>query len=410
MQPVDFTTLVAVCSELRSHYLPARCEQVVQRDRYTLCMALRTLNQRGWLTLSWHPQAARLHIGSSPPKGPETFTFSQQLKHQLNGLVLTQLNFISPWERAINLQFAARPGEAAQYHLYVEVMGKYSNVLLTHADQTVITAAHQVSEQQSSLRPISTGDRYVHPPALSGPVPNPQESYSDWKDRLSLIPGKLRKMMIQTYSGLSSALLRQLISAAQLDPEQNTDSLSETDWKRLFEQWQLWLTRLEHEDFEPGWCKTGYTVLGWGLQTPAQSTQQLLDTYYQQQLDQQTFSQLHHQLSQRLKTVMGKLRQKVADFEQRLTQSDQADIYRQQADLLMAHPHAWKPGLKTIELTDFDTGEPVKIPLNPEKTGIQNAQRLYKRHQKQKRARKAILPLLTAVNSELSYLEQIESA
>ncbi|MEO0758179.1 MAG: NFACT RNA binding domain-containing protein [Cyanobacteria bacterium J06648_16] len=410
MQPVDFTTLVAVCSELRSHYLPARCEQVVQRDRYTLCMALRTLNQRGWLTLSWHPQAARLHIGSSPPKGPETFTFSQQLKHQLNGLVLTQLNFISPWERAINLQFAARPGEAAQYHLYVEVMGKYSNVLLTHADQTVITAAHQVSEQQSSLRPISTGDRYVHPPALSGPVPNPQESYSDWKDRLSLIPGKLRKMMIQTYSGLSSALLRQLITAAQLDPEQNTDSLSETNWKRLFEQWQLWLTRLENEDFEPGWCKTGYTVLGWGLQTPAQSTQQLLDTYYQQQLDQQAFSQLHHQLSQKLKTVMGKLRQKVADFEQRLTQSDQADTYRQQADLLMAHPHAWKPGLKTIELTDFDTGEPVKIPLNPEKTGIQNAQRLYKRHQKQKRARKAILPLLTAVNSELSYLEQIESA
>ncbi|MEO0540076.1 MAG: NFACT RNA binding domain-containing protein [Cyanobacteria bacterium P01_A01_bin.105] len=410
MQPVDFTTLMAVCSELRSHYLPARCEQVVQRDRYTLCMALRTLQGRHWLTLSWHPQAARLHIGAAPPKAPDTFTFSQQLKHQLNGLALTQLNVLAPWERALDLQFAARPGEAPQHHLYLEIMGKYSNLLLTHADQTIITAAHQVSESQSSLRPIRTGDRYAHPPALSGPLPKLEEPYDAWQDRISLIPGKLRKMMIQSYSGLSSALVRQLCAAANLDAETATDTLSKADWQRLFEQWQTWLTRLQTEDFEPGWLAQGYTVLRWGQQQPADSTQQLLQTYYQQQLDQQTFSRLHHQLSQKLKTVLGKLGQKARDFQQRLALSDQADTYRQQADLLMAYPHAWQPGLTQLELTDFETGDPVKIPLVPDKTGIQNAQRLYKKHQKQKRAREAILPLLATVNEELKYLEQVEAA
>ncbi|MEO1592822.1 MAG: NFACT RNA binding domain-containing protein [Cyanobacteria bacterium J06632_22] len=410
MQPVDFTTLVAVCSELRSHYLPARCEQVVQRDRYTICMALRTLQGRHWLTLSWHPQAARLHIGSAPPKGPDTFTFSQQLKHQLNGLALTQINLLSPWERALDLQFAPRPGEAAQHHLYIEIMGKYSNLLLTHADQTIITAAHQVSESQSSLRPIRTGDRYEHPPALTGPVPNLKESYATWHDRISLIPGKLRKMMIQSYSGLSSALVRQLCTAVSLEAETHTDRLSDDDWTNLFEQWQIWLTRLQSEDFEPGWCEQGYTVLGWGVSTPTTDTQTLLDQYYQQQLDQQVFKQLHHQLSQKLKTLLRKLRHKANDFEQRLRQSDQADTYRQQADLLMAHPHAWTPGLTQLNLSDFETGAPVTIPLDPDKTGIQNAQRLYKRHQKQKRARDAILPLLATVNEELDYLEQVDAA
>ncbi len=410
MQPVDFTTLSAVCYELRSRYLPARCEQVVQRDLTTVCMALRTLSGRSWLTLSWHPQAARLHIGAAPPKGPDTFTFSQQLKHQLNGLALTQLNVLSPWERALDLQFAPRPGEAAQHHLYIEIMGKYSNLFLTHADQTIITAAHQVSESQSSLRPIRTGDRYEHPPGLSGPVPHIEETYTAWQERISLIPGKLRKMMIQSYSGLSSALVRQLCAAANLDAEANTDSLRPDDWQRLYQQWQTWLIRLQKQHFEPGWSEKGYTVLGWGSVEPAADAQTLLERYYQQQLNQQTFSQLHHQLSQKLKTMLRKLHQKADDFQQRLTLSDQADTYRQQADLLMAHPHAWKPGLTQVELTDFDSGAPVTIPLDPDKTGIQNAQRLYKRHQKQKRARNAILPLLTAVTEEIQYLEQVDAA
>ena len=113
MQPVDYTTLTAACSEIRERWLPARIEQVYQRDRYTIALALRTLNQRGWLDICWHPQAARLCIGSPPPRTPDTFTFSQQLLHQLSGLALVASNPIAPWERVVDLQFARRPGEPA---------------------------------------------------------------------------------------------------------------------------------------------------------------------------------------------------------------------------------------------------------------------------------------------------------
>ena len=49
MQTVDFTTLVAICSDIRYRWLPSRLEKVYQRDRYTITLALRTLNGRGWL-------------------------------------------------------------------------------------------------------------------------------------------------------------------------------------------------------------------------------------------------------------------------------------------------------------------------------------------------------------------------
>ncbi|MEL6157910.1 MAG: NFACT RNA binding domain-containing protein [Cyanobacteria bacterium J06554_11] len=419
MQPVDFTTLVAVSSDLQTHWLPARCEQFYQRDRFTLFIALRTLDSRGWLAISWHPQAARIHMASPPPKQPDTFTFSQQLKHQLAGLALTDISLLSPWERVLDLQFARRPEEPALWHLYVEIMGKYSNVVLTPANHQIVTAAHQVSEQQSSVRPIQTGQPYVHPPAIRGKLPSSTEPFTDWRDRISLIPGELKKMMIKAYSGLSSAVATQLLTAAGLTLDHTTGMLDSHDWQALFQVWKGWLRCLEERDFSPAFLphQNGYTVLNTLVTQhasvhpqPAGSIQTLLDSYYQYQFNQEEFRRLHHQLSQTLKNRLAKLRQKAATFTQRLQQSDQAEDYRQRADLLMAHLTQWKAGMTQIELTDFETGKPVVIKLNPEKTAVQNAQILYKQHQKLKRARGAVMPLLEDVNIEIRYLEQVEDS
>ena len=403
---------------MRTRWLPARCEQFYQRDRYTLFIALRTLEQRGWLAVSWHPQAARIHIAAPPPKAPDTFTFSQQLKHQLGGLALTQIVLLSPWERVLDLQFARRPDEPALWHLYVEIMGKYSNVILTDADGQIVTAAHQVSEQQSSVRPIQTGRSYVHPPAIRGKLPTLSESFEDWQDRIALIPGPLKKMMVKAYSGISSSLATQLIWAAGLTIEgTTTEDLEPRDWQRLFQTWRGWLTRLEDERFFPALIRQGgYTVLnelvanGSVAAKPVSDLQALIGDYYLYQFNQEEFRRLHHQLSQTLKSRLAKLRQKSDTFTQRLTQSDQAESFRKKADLLMANLHQWQIGMSAIELNDFETGEPVRLPLNPEKNAVQNAQAFYKQHQKLKRAKQAVVPLLNAVRAEIQYLEQVEDS
>lgn len=416
MQPVDFTTLMAACCELRSDWLPARLEQVYQRDRHTVALALRTINRRGWLDISWHPQGARLCIGSPPPRTPDTFTFSQQLRHQLGSLALVAIAQVAPWERVIDLQFARRPGEPALWHLYVEIMSKYSNVILTTQDNLIVTCAHQVSAQQSSVRPIQTGQPYELPPSLTDAVPSLSEPIERWQQRISLVPGQLRRNLLKNYRGLSSALVMSAIAAAGLDPDRSTLNLSPEDWQKLYNCWQQWLQALEKSNFQPSFTPQGYTVIDWNSQQSlngggaVESVQKLLNTYYTAELNQQVFAQLSHQLKQKLSSLLAKLRLKANTFKERLQQSARADADKLQADLLMANLHEWQPGMKTITLPDFETGEPATIPLDPEKNAVQNAQALYKRHQKLKRARIAVEPLLAAVQEEIDYLEQVEAA
>jgi predicted ribosome quality control (RQC) complex YloA/Tae2 family protein len=414
MQQVDFTTLTATVRELQPDWVPARVETVYQFDRYTLALGLRTLDKRGWIAISWHPQAARIVLTDPPPRIPDTFTLSQQLRSVLGGLALIEMEIILPWERLVRLAFAKRPGAEALYYLYVEPIGKYSNLTLTDADNLIITTAHQVSNKQSSVRTIETGRPYEVPPSLTDPMPSLEESIDRWIDRLSLIPDKLNQRLVRSYRGLSTILMNELISAAALDPLQTTDTLSPSDWEKLFQQWQIWLrtlTQVNGYRFNPHLTSNGYSVMGWGeFGTPVATVNQAIDTYYTKILSQEAFSQLKHQLTQKLGTILAKLCLKANTFKTKLQESTGADEYRTNADLLMAYLHEWEPGMKAIVLNDFETGEPVKIKLEPEKNAIQNAQFLYKRHQKLKRAKLAVEPLLADVQAEIDYLEQVEES
>jgi predicted ribosome quality control (RQC) complex YloA/Tae2 family protein len=413
MQQVDFTTLTATVRELQPDWVPARVEQVYQRDRFTLSLGLRTLHQRGWITISWHPQAARIVLADPPPRTPDTFTLSQQLRSVLGGLAMTEMTMGSPWERMVYLKFARRPGEEPLYYLYIEAIGKYSNLTLTDADNLIITTAHQVSNKQSSVRTIETGRPYEFPPSQTDPSPNLAEPIDRWIERISLIPDRLNRRLVKSYRGLSTVLMNGLIATAGLDPHQTTDTLSPLDWEKLFESWQIWLKTLDRVDgyqFQPTLTSNGYSVMGWESVTPVETVNQLLNTYYTQILDREEFDRLKHQLTQKLIAILAKLRVKANTFNTRLQESTGADEYRAHADLLMAHLHEWAPGMKSIVLNDFETEKPIAIRLEPEKNAIQNAQFLYKRHQKLKRARLAVLPLLQEVQAEIDYLEQVEAS
>ena len=407
MQSVDFTTLNAICHSLDGDYTPARLEQVYQIDRFTISLCLRTIERKRWLTISWHPQGARLCIGDPPPRGKDTFTFSEQLRHLINGYALTGVKMVGNWERVVDFQFAKRPDDEILHHLYVEIMGKYSNVILTTAQKQIITVAKQITADKSSVRTVETSQNYQLPPSLAGHTPKLEESLPLWQEKVNLIPGRIDKQLVKAYQGVSPAIARQLLEIADIPNTISNQDLSENNWQKLYESWQFWLQCIDHHNYQPHLRGKGYSVIS--KESSSANIHELINDYYNQKVYQEKFTQLKQQLQQKIKNILGKLQGKANKYQARLKESDNCEIYSQRADLLMAYMHQWKVGMKQIELEDFKTGKPTTITLEPDKNIIQNAQKLYKKHQKLKRAKSIVEPLLREVEPEIAYLQQIKT-
>jgi hypothetical protein len=84
-------------------------------------------------------------------------------------------------------------------------------------------------------------------------------------------------------------------------------NFGDSEWEKDFKVGRPTVERSNRSlRFQPGWTEQGYTVMGWGAVQSAKNVQTLLNDYYTAELNQQDFSQLHHQLSQKLGNVLGK--------------------------------------------------------------------------------------------------------
>jgi len=78
------------------------------------------------------------------------------------------------------------------------------------------------------------------------------------------------------------------------------------------------------------------------------------------------------------------------------------------ADALMAYVYNYKPGARELETQDFNTGETVMIPVDPEKGPVGTAEAMYKKTRKLRRTADAVEPLIAQNAQEIEYLQQVE--
>lgn len=66
-----------------------------------------------------------------------------------------------------------------------------------------------------------------------------------------------------------------------------------------------------------------------------------------------------------------------------------------------------EPNAAELEAEDWDTGERVVLALDPHSTPMEQAEQLYKRARKLRRAVDAVQPLLLSAQQEVNYLETV---
>jgi len=374
LQVMDLTSLRAVLADLRAQIIPSRFEKAQQPNQQSLQLGFRTLKGMVWLELSWQADAARLVQIPPPSRIGSGSTLAQQVQHGLRQLALVDLEQRN-FERVVLFHFAPRPGEVSVRTLVLELMGRHSNVLLLDDQKRITAIARQVRQHQSRVRPLSTGDPYIPPPALQSLPPSCEEPFEQWRRRLTLVPVDLGKALRDTYQGISPALTKQLINFSSkhqapipLSASTPVEEISDKQWQLLHTRWRRWLNQLSCDDFilqldEAG----GYRV--WNDPADSSSNSESLSLrlglYYRKHLNERQLLKESQDLQQLLEQSRQREQAQRLEQVQRLKATGGADDLQRQADAILCQ-------------------------ADPDRGSIEQAQKLY---QRAKRLRRSI-PLI----------------
>ncbi|MBW3041493.1 NFACT family protein [Prochlorococcus marinus] len=388
IQIMDLTTLKAVVFELKKDIVPSRFEKAQQIDSNTVQLGFRTLESLKWLEISWMADSPRIVEIHPPKKHGENSTLAKQLKHLLTNLALVEIEQTG-FERVIKFKFSSRPGKEIEKELIVELMGRYSNILLLDKARKVITLGKQVKESQSRLRPIGTGDIYTSPPPLKGLVPDFSESFNSWKNNICLVPSTFKNSIKNTYQGISPTLTLQIAGKTYNEAmsiiNQPVTNIQLKIWEKIYKRWREWLLDIENNNYTISFQgPTDFVV--WGNLKPEVKCKNIgliLSTYYSNKI-----------LEKKLTSIWKKL-------EQDLKNSKNDEIRKLRIQELLIkniseYINMQKKAQKLLSLK------------SPTKKQIIEAQNLFKEAKRKKRSRESILNRIKFHKKRISDIEYCE--
>lgn len=348
--------------------LPAACLGWVFPDEGTAALLLAGL---GNLVLRYRPPNPIITLETSSLEGDPRTPFQRLLAARCKGrlLQLAQVKL----DRVIHLQFEGERGfvETAPSRLIFELTGRNANLVLCDPEGKILGLDREVRAEVNRFRVLRPGLAYLPPPPYQKLDPR------------RLPPGGLSPLMGEKLStgvnrhldGLGKELTRELARRAGLTPETVIEAHH--------------LPRLEE-------------ALASLVTQPSQRTElsQDLRKTWEEEEAEALRKPLREALEKRRRTLIARLN----DYHQALERLDEATLFRNQADLLLAYQHLVPREATRVSLTNFDE-TPLEITLERTLSPAQNAERLYQRAKRLEANAERALELQDRTNQELTVLD-----
>ena len=196
----DGIMMSRVVEQLSKKMNRGRINKIYQISQYELLIHIRSQSQNKKLLISIHPMYARVqltHLSYPTPQTPNALTML--LRKHLEGAYLESIEQIQ-LDRIIDMTFVGTNElkDIVKFHVYIEIMGKHSNVIITYDNQKIIDCLKRISPAMNSQRILQPGAIYQFPPMID--KINPFENEYQKNDNLTKI-----------YQGFSPELSREVL-------------------------------------------------------------------------------------------------------------------------------------------------------------------------------------------------------
>ncbi len=358
-----------------------------------------------------------------------------------------------------------------RYRLIIEVMGRISNIIFCDEQQRILGALKHVGAEINRYRIIAPNVSYVPPPpqhrtiaGLSLPrldpasvtavalqqaasneltafaqVPTTVPAKSSRKARQAEIP-LLWQLLTKHLLGFSQLIAREAVyrTTGSIDspPGQEAAVWEELAWnvRELAALLDTYAWRPQLIERAPsaeasqatGIASTSPALLAFAPYVleqyaessdvrarPMPSINAAIDAYYAGAEWRDAMEGVRAPLRRALQTQLERCNRKAAALHKELALSEEASAYRLWGDLLLAHQHEIEQGQSSVELQNYFAGDEnanmVTVPLDPRFDAVGNANRLFHKYHKLRRALELIPAQVEQNAAELATVEQLLS-
>lgn len=410
--PMDGFTLSFLQNELRDTLLGGRVDKVTQPERDALVLLIRSgANYR--LLLSANANQARAQLtGHSYENPSEPPMFCMLMRKHLLGSRITEVRQLSG-DRILTISFDCRDemGDPVQKTLYLEIMGRHSNLTLVNQDNIIIDAIRHVNSDMSRVRTVLPGGRYQLPPQPDKLTPDTLCACA-LRERLAPLGCSISKGLMETVAGMAKVCAKEVCAQAGLSAD---TPISELELSVIAPKLAAVLsgrapnpvTLYDEAGMALDFFPFPYLSYAAKLQKPMPSLCAAMDAYYLGRDLRIRMQQRSAGLQKHVKSALERTEKKKAIMLDTLRQSDQTEQNRVYGDLLTANLHRIGKGAQTVTVQNYyDPACPeVTIPLSARLTPAQNAQAYYKKYRKAKVAEQYAREQLGGIERDLMLLE-----
>ena len=422
---LDGLVIHSLVDELSTKLVGGKVDKVHQPEDDEIVLYIRNNKENYKLVLSCSSSNPRVYIANdykkeNPKKAPMLCMLFRKYIQSGNIVGISQVGF----ERIIKISVNSLDElkEKSTKDIYIEIMGRHSNIILTHSlDNKIIDSAKRIPTSISRVRQILSGITYELPPAQSKLNPLHNISNSDFIDSLKSYEGPIFKGIYSKFLGISPIISKEICYRANVNEKTAISDLSNSELNSLYNEFNNLFKDIRNNNYSP--CivvnekvdrVVDFSCISLNLYNEFKfiikdSMSTILEDYYKTKDIKDRIHQRASDLKKSISIKLERLYHKQEKQEEELKEAENADIYKVKGELLTAYIYMIQKGMESIEVQNFydPNYENISISLKKNLTPSENSQRYFKKYNKLKTAKKEITSQMSINKEEIDYLENI---
>lgn len=422
---LDGLVIHSIVDELHKKLLGGKIDKVYQPENDEIVLHIRNNKENFKLVLSCSASNPRVYLASdykkeNPINAPMFCMLFRKYIQGGNIVNVSQVDF----ERIIKISVESfdELKEKTTKDIIIEIMGRHSNIILTHSSNNkIIDSAKRIPPSVSRVRQILPGQTYVLPPKQDKLNPITDISLNSFVDTLSSFDSPIFKAIYSKFLGISPVIAKEICFRANIDENLLVSEISSDDISKIYREFHNLFKYIKDNVYNP--CMVIDTSIDKVLDFSCinlslfsnlsiindDSISKILENYYETKDIKDRIHQRSSDLRKSISIKLDRLYNKLNKQEKELIESENADIYKIKGELITSYIYMIEKGMESVEVANFYDPEykNIKISLNTNFTPSENAQKYFKKYNKLKTAKKEITSQMEITKEEIDYLENI---